>query len=165
MARHESDRHDLFAELAALSPRLELRLAPGEATVCAGRRESTRGWSLFFGPDHVYHFNAAGGLRRAYVVGFLYRSEGTTLARLQRERTATDTVLLRHDLAAEELAVFADSMRARIGELSTAISNHDVEVLRSEPEDHNQLPELLNGLHVIIGAHPALSPAIRKGKA
>ncbi|MEZ6044739.1 MAG: hypothetical protein R3C11_03990 [Planctomycetaceae bacterium] len=41
---------------------------------------------LYLGPDPVYHFDAAGRLKRAYVEGLLYRTQESTLARLERLR-------------------------------------------------------------------------------
>ena len=161
MARQESDREDLFAELAALSPRMELRVGDSPGTVCAGRRESTGGWSLFFGPDRVYHFDASGRLRRGFVEGFLYRSEGSTLSRLRRERSAAETSLLRHDLDAAELQTFLAAMQSTIRVLLTEIHANRVRLLRVTPDDEDVLSPLAAALEAALGARPPLASAIR----
>ena|SRR5436190_15827931 len=161
MARQESDRDDLFAELAALSPRMELRVGDSQESVCAGRRESTGGWSVFFGPGRVYHFDASGRLRRAYVEGFLYRSEGETLSRLCRERSPAETSLLRHDLDASELQGFVVTMRSTIREFLGEIEANRVGVLRVTPEHEDVLSPLAAALEAAVVAEPPLAPAIR----
>ena len=160
MARQESDREDFFAELAALSPRVELQWPHSDA-VYAGRRESTGGWSVFFGPDRVYHFDASGRLRRAYVEGFLYRSEGETLSRLRRERSAAQTSLLRHDLDAGELRLYLAAMQAAIREFLKEIRGNRVSVLRVTPEHEDVLSTLAAALEISLGADPPLAAAIR----
>jgi hypothetical protein len=161
MARQESDRDDLFAELAALTPRMELRTAGPVETVFAGRRESTGGWSLFFGPDRVYHFDASGRLRRAYMDGFLYRSEGSTLSRLHRERSTAETSLLRHDLEIRELQAFLDVMFSAIRELVRGIQANSLRVVRVMPDDADALPMLAKAMDAVLDADPPLAPAIR----
>jgi len=161
MARAESDRDDLFAELAALSPRVEFQTGDSERTVCAGRRESTGGWSLFFGPDEVYHLDRDGRLRRAFLNPFLYRSEGTTLSRLRRERSQTETALLRHDLDPEELRQFIDHMRQALGGLSQEIRRSQVTIRRVFPLEGNVMQELEHAIEIALAAAPPLAPALR----
>src|SRR5262245_3342321 len=105
MSRHESDREDLMAEATALRERIALQLGGETEHVVLGFRDNG-GWSLYFGSDPVFHFDAAGGLRRAFVDGELYRSQGTTLARLTRTRTDREVQLVRHDLSQGELEEF-----------------------------------------------------------
>src|SRR5262245_19900425 len=105
MSRHEADREDLMAEATALARRVKLSV-PGEVErVVAGFRATGR-LSIYFGGEPVYHFDAEGRLRRAFVNGLLYRTQGTTLARLRRERSAEVTELRRRDLSPTELRQF-----------------------------------------------------------
>ncbi|HVJ86326.1 MAG TPA: hypothetical protein VM452_11825 [Caulifigura sp.] len=161
MARHESDREDLFAELAALSPRIELRTLGSGQTVCAGRRESTGSWSIYLSPDRVYHFDSAGGLRRAYIDGSLYRSEGTTLSQLHRERSETETVLRRQDLGPEELSRFLGEMHDHLTRFRLLIASNQLEVLRSSPPESPVISQLDQALEQVLHADRPLSPAIR----
>ena len=161
MARHESDREDLFAELAALSPRIELRPLGSGQTVCAGRRESTGSWSIYLSPEVVYHFDSTGGLRRAYIDGFLYRREGSTLSQLRRERSETETVLRRKDLGHEQLSRLLGEMRDRITDLRRLIASNQIEVLQSSPPESPVISQLDQALEQVRHADRPLSPAIR----
>lgn len=163
MARHESDREDLFAELAALTPRLELQLRETGQIVCAGCRESTGGWSLFLGPEEVYHTDADSRLRRAYVRGHLYRSEGNTLSQLTRERTPEQTVLRRHDLSREDVELFLNSMAHSLRRLLERLNQKQVDVLRLVDQQGTAVAELERALTAILATGPELAPAVRRG--
>ncbi len=158
MARHEADREDLMAEAAALRPRVELAV-PGEPVpVVAGFREA--GMSLYFGGDPVYHFDEAGRLRRAFCGGRLYRTQGTTLARLTRLRTAAATELVRHDLSPAELDDFRRAMIRRIVNLAAMLDAGECEILREDPENSEVLAPLAMLLGEIIVADGALAPPL-----
>jgi len=161
MARHEEDREDLLAEATALVPRAELRLPGEESLLVVGwRREGRR--SLYFGPDRVYHFDAAGRLRKAYVEGYLFRSQGTTLARLLRNRTSTETQLLRHDLDAGELTEFLATMRAHLQNLLAAIDRRAVEIVRVVPAGAEILERLASAVRESLAADPPLARRMKK---
>ncbi|MBA4031729.1 MAG: hypothetical protein C0478_12685 [Planctomyces sp.] len=119
MARHEDEREDLFAETRALVIRgrwvktaassllhnssLENALLADELLI--GLREN--GWLSVYGDQsRMVQFNQAGEIRRAYREPQLYRGQGGTLARLERRRTSTETILVRHDLTADELTIW-----------------------------------------------------------
>ncbi len=160
MARHEADREDLFGELAALEPRWELRVVSTGALVRAGQRAATGGWSIYFSPDDAYHFDSAGRLRRAYVHGHLYRTEGSGLARLTRERTPTETMLVRRDLSPEELALFLESLRAQVDGFLAAARAEGLTVVRSSPAGEGTA-ELIQFLDQVGEVSPPLAPPIR----
>lgn len=121
MAREEADREDLLREATALVERVELAL-PGEpAPVVAGfRRDGAL--SLYFGPDPVYQFNAAGQLRRAFVAGLLYKCEGGRLIALRRQRQPAGVFLVRRALAASETESFLASLAARLEALRARLA-------------------------------------------
>ncbi len=133
MARQESEREDLMREAVALVERVELLCAGFAESITAGFRSAGE-LSLFFGQDPVYQFDGEFRLRRAYVAGHLYRSQGTTLARLTRERTPEETRLLRYDLQAEELALFQIQMREILSRFLMSLQPATTSVLRSVPE-------------------------------
>ena len=85
MARHETDRENLMLEATALIRRAEWSIPSHSDPIVAGFKRSG-GWSLYFGSDPVYQFDADGRLRRAFVDGQIWRTQGTTLAGLRRER-------------------------------------------------------------------------------
>ena len=159
MARHEADREDLMREATALSPRIELAL-PGRAQrLVAGSRSGGR-LSLYFGADPVYHFDSAGRLGRAYCAGSLYRSQGTTVARLTRHRTPQETRLQRHDLNALELDEFLRAMRRHMAELRETLDAGTVRIVQQVPPEAVFLPILKAAVAAILAADPPLAPAV-----
>jgi len=112
VSRIESDREDLMAEAVALMPRAEWLQGDGE-TLTVGRFRDGR-LTVFLGADPVYQFDPDGRLRRAFVDGCLYRTQGTTLARIERRRGDNETVLARHDLSPQNVRHFLSEMRSHI---------------------------------------------------
>ncbi|HEX6986957.1 MAG TPA: hypothetical protein VF170_16385, partial [Planctomycetaceae bacterium] len=133
MARHEADREDLLAEATALVRRAELALPGSPEPVVAGFRRDG-GLSVYFGGDPAYHFDPAGRLKRAYRGGRLYRTQGETLAELTRDRTATETALLRRDLTPEETESFLTEMSVRLALLGAAVERGEARVGRRVPD-------------------------------
>lgn len=159
MARQESDREDLLREATAYVRRLELQGDGREELLFAGFREDDR-FSIYFGADPVYHFDSEGRLRRAYLDGLLYRTQGDTLARLRRVRTASLTQLVRSDLSAEECAAVVDDMRERLRRVADEVQTSRLLVRRQVPEGLDLLPELLAKLAQILNQSAPLAPAI-----
>lgn len=148
MTRTESDREDLIREAVALSPRAEL-LTPGcDRPVTVGFRDKTA-LSLFFGQDPVYQFDQAGRLRRAFVDGLLYRSQRSTLAQLERVRTAERTFLSRIDLTETRLNQFRAAMTERITNLLDTLQAGGCTIQRKQPADAEITPLLLASLRQI----------------
>lgn len=164
MARHEADREDLFAEARALLRRIEARPTSGDPLIVIGVRST--GWlSIYLGPDLMYQFDAGGRLRRAFSGGELYRTQGTTLARLRRERTDAETTLQRRDLSAEELAEFQQQVQRDVGQLICDLAENRLTILRQEPANDAELQaELLVALRQTMHVTPWLAPAM-VGKA
>ena len=161
MARNEVDREDLIREAVALPERVELQL-PGFAELITIGFRVTSAMSVFIGQDPVYQFDPEGRLRRAYVAGFLYRSEHSTLARLQRLRTVSETQLLRHDLNPEELGLFQKAMTEPLAAIATQVTSRTVDILRAVPGDSELLPKIEAAFVRIFQASPWLSPQIRR---
>ena len=160
MARQEADREDLWSEIRALSPRLEIA-GPGlPDPVIAGFREATGGWSIFFGQNRVWHFDAQGRLRRAYVDGALYRTQGTTLARLVRRRTETEVELERPDLDARELGEMLAAMRDQVSRLLSGLHGGSLRAIRQEPPGCDATTGFRTSLSVILSAEPSLAPPL-----
>ena len=160
MARHEAEREDLMREATALARRVEIRVPGFAEPVVAGWRAT--GWlSVYFGSDPVYHFDAEGRLRRAFVVGELYRSQGETLSRLHRCRTADATLLERSDLSAGELAAFLGDAAGWLTVLRDSVSRGDAAVTRQAPADGALMEDLRDAVERILESGVALAPAIR----
>jgi len=161
MTRNESDREDLIREAVALPERTELRVAGFDEPVTIGFRANSA-MSVFIGQDPVYQFDPDSRLRRAYVDGFLYRSQLQTLAQLQRVRTDSETQLLRHDLTADELAAFRELMVSRLRMLHCQMTSGLAIALRTVPEQLDLLPKIVIALSSVIHSAAWLSPEIRR---
>lgn len=160
MARLEDDREDLIREATALRRRARFVRTDILAELVAGVREN--GWiSLYFEADPVYQFDADHRLRRAFVEGKLYRSQGTSLAELTRVRAAQATELRRRDLSAGELSAFLNAMTARLADWHTAARQRRVRAVQEVPHGAGVADELLARLAQIVAREPALAPAIR----
>lgn len=160
MARVEADRDDLMHDVVALVRRVELETPDGRLLVVGLR--STGRLSLYFSGDEVYQFDETGRLRRSYLDGLLYRSQGTTLARLRRERSDHETVLYRTDLTSEELECFQRQMGQRITDLRQRWETGELRVRRAVPEnDPTLIPQLQAALDAIGPSAHALSPALK----
>ena len=151
MAWEESSREDLLRQATALVERIELipqasafseAAIPfiGEHIVAGFRRDGAL--SIFFGEDPVYHFNAAGELRRAYCNGKLLKSSRARLAALRRVRTQHEVQLVRHELSAKEEAGFMSQMEQHLSDLSRLINANSIEVVGQVPADHDVLSRL-----------------------
>ena len=159
MSRHEADREDLFAEGTALTTRIEL-MVPGEVEPVVAGCRPTGAWSIYFGGDPCYHFDAEGRLRRAFVGGYLYRTQGETLARLRRERTDEAVVLERTDLRPEELAAFVDAMQTRLTSLDQLLMYGSADIRRRQPADADVERQLRLAIQMILATCGQLAPVI-----
>lgn len=159
MARHESDREDLIREAVALTTRAEILFDGYDEPVTIGFR-SNQAMSIFVGQDPVYQFDPQGALRRAYVDGFLFRSQHDALARMHRVRTETETILSRTDLTADELSEFQLTMRSCVQRLLSVVQEERFQVLRSVPESFDWYEVLRRELERVLNAVPWLSSKI-----
>jgi hypothetical protein len=160
MARNESDREDLIREAVGLPDRAEW-VIPGEPEPVVTGIKRNGSLCLYFGSDPVYQFDSEGRLRRAFVDGYLYRTQGITLARIHRERTATESLLIRHDLNTAELDAFLVAMRARLRALRDGLCSGRSELLRSVEHDPVVgLPDFPHLIDVSLAAESALAPEI-----
>jgi hypothetical protein len=162
MARHESDREDLFAEATAYDRRAEFIVGDSDQPILFGEK-ADGAWSLYLSLDPVFHFDAIGRLKRAFVDGRLYRTQGDTLAELTRERSDQVTVLRRRDLPEIERDRFLALLRIRLTALLTASEGGEVRVLRAEPADSDLLFRLVTVIRKSLAAADAafLAPRFR----
>jgi hypothetical protein len=140
MAQEESPREDLLREATALVERVELVEATDHPIVAGFRHDGAL--SIFFGNDEVYHFNAAGDLRRAYLDGHLYKALNGELVRMTRVRTAQQVELRSHALDAAEQADFISTMRDRLAGLTAALAKNAFEARREVPPGANIVDRL-----------------------
>ena len=154
MSRREADREDLMQEATALRQRVEMRIDGGTETVVAGFFADGR-LALYFESDPVFQFDPEGRLRRAFCDGDLFRSQGSTLARLTRARSTHSTDLERHDLGTEELQSFLSRMKERLAALLEALQSNRIEVLRKVPDEMDLQERLRRALPAALQANLA----------
>jgi hypothetical protein len=160
MARTETDRDDLFAEAVALTRRWEGVVPACPVPIMAGFKVNGD-VSIYFGPDRVYHCDAEGRFRRAFIDGLLYRTHGETLSRMRRDRSEAETSLLRSELSAIEAEAFRDEMVTHLAELRQALLNGELTALRRFPSDDARIEsDLAMMIGTIVNAQPWLAPAL-----
>jgi hypothetical protein len=160
MAVQESDREDLMRQATVFRRRMELSLTQPAQILFVGLRDDG-GFSIFFGADPVYHFDARGSLRRCYFRGDLYRTQGTTLSRLSRQRSAGESNLIRHDLTPEELQQFLHEMDERLANLAMQLQSGLVQILRQIPTETDMIPLLKDELQRVLHGQQRLASAIK----
>lgn len=162
MARIESDREDLLREAVALVRRAELRGADEPDLLVIGFR-ATGQMSIYFGQDLMYQFDELGRLRRAFVDGLLYRTQGGTLAQLRRERSETETSLVRRDLDEGSLQAFRDRIHTRIRRLQTLLQDGQLNIVRQIPSDDSGfVGDVLAAIRLVLKTTEFLAPAIKR---
>ena len=159
MAQHESDREDLMQEATGLARRVEWQVPFVSDPVVAGFKKNGA-WSVYFGAEPVLQFDPAGCLRRAFFEGFLFRTQGDTLARLQRNRTPAETQLVRHDLDDSELAAFRVQACSWLRLLLQAIDLGQAVRLRQVPEGDEVILDLCVALRTALSQGLPLATAI-----
>ncbi len=159
MARHETDRDDLLQEATALVRRVEFRVPFLKEPIVAGFKRSGA-WSVYFGADPVIQFDAESRLRRACVDGFLFRTQGSTLARLERVHSSDETILLRHDLTDREWVAFRERMHGQLSQLHAAMENGFAEPLRQVPELDDVMSDVRDSLRRVLDAGVPLAHTI-----
>jgi hypothetical protein len=160
MAREESEREDLLREATALVERIELlpRLAVEDvskrplsnAAVFAGFR-ADGAFSVFFGQDPVYQFNAVGELRRAYSGGMLFKASKGRLASLERVRTANEVQLVRRELSDADQTTLLQEVATRLAGLASLLESGDFDIAGQVPLEN----DVLGRLRVWLAANPA----------
>lgn len=160
MTRGEADREDLWGKAVSLTSRAELVREGSAEPILAGFRDN--GWfSIYFGQNVMLQFTPDGGLRRAYRHGDLFRTQGTTLARLRRQRTDEETTLLRFDLPPDELREFRAWLIQTMDEFRIELTSGRLTVSREiNRRPAPLLNEVLAAVRQILSADRFLSPAI-----
>ncbi|MBR9801130.1 hypothetical protein GYB59_05285 [bacterium] len=161
MARIEEDREDLFGEATAYPQRGEFALSEDEHDMLFVGLKPGMKAAFYFGADPVYQFDGQGKLRRVYRHGALYRSQGTTLAQLLRERTAEQTTLVRHDLTQEELQTVLAEMRTQLQNIQQRLSDHKLPLLRCTIDADVFQKAVQNACQTILDQTDPLAPALK----
>lgn len=161
MARIEEDREDLYGEATAYPQRGEFALSEDEYDVLFVGLKPGMKAAFYFGADPVYQFDGQGKLRRVYREGALYRSQGTTLAQLLRERTAEQTTLVRHDLSPAELQTVLAEMRTHLQDIQQRLRDHKLPLLRCTIDADAFFEAVQNACQTILDQRDPLAPALK----
>jgi len=138
MARHEQPREDLLREATALGERIELYLPGNERTVVIGFR-SNNAASIFFEDQPVYHFNAGGELRRAFLNDELLKADRRRLIRLIRKRLDDRVLLQRRPLNSAETQEFLEATQHNLTELRDELQAGRYQIRGQVPEETDVL--------------------------
>lgn len=133
-------------EATALVERCELRTPalPGFEVVVGFRRNGAL--SIYFGADLVVQFDPQGRIRRAYWHGDLLKAESGQLVRLQKERTQTESLLLRHELEAGEQQSILSEIEAKLRLLGGDLSAGAHHLVGQVPADTDVVSRLRSAL-------------------
>ena len=159
MSRHETDREDLMQEATGLARRVEWQVPFIDEPVVAGFKKNGA-CSVYFGAEPMLQFDPAGCLRRAFFEGFLFRTQGATLARLQRNRTVSESQLVRHDLTDCELATFRVQACSWLRQLLQAIDLGQAVRLRQVPDPDEVILDLCAALRTALAEGLPLAAAL-----
>ena len=126
MARESQDREDLLRDATAFLTRVQLRILGRERSmeVFAGIRAQGAA-SFYFDQDPVFHFNALGQMRRAFVDEALVMAERGQLIVLRPQRTEAAVTMHRHALSADEQREFCETAARQLVELRQSIVHGD----------------------------------------
>lgn len=163
MALHEQDREDLMREATALFPRAEFQVEYLKDPLFWGQKKNGH-FSFYFGSDPVYQFDQNAFLRRAFLDGQLYRTQGSTLARLTRVRNASESVLQRYDLTETELKACLHTMSQRFQQLDLVWQDpQKVQLVQSLAEcSDSELHNLIHDqIRRVVQHSDQLAPRIR----
>ena len=170
MARTETDKEDLMVEATALVARAEFCREMNAAHKTMWRI-ATVGFrkdgscTVYFEQDPFYQFDVDGLLRRSFDRGLLFRTQSTTLAQLQRDRTDDRTTLSRVDLSTSALKDFQRRMRIHLEELQNGFEAGALKMLRCVSDDSDMPDRTTCFLDTILAHNSAfLAPAIRGRK-
>lgn len=149
------------AHLAAAAS-LPAENTPAEPSIVVAGFNKQGGVSLYFGSgDPVLQFDSACRLRRAFVDGLLYRSQGKTLSQLTRQRTATETVLLRRDLNQTECSEFLTAADELVRQLHAAVASRAWTEYVEEPVGSAAINQLQEFLTRLLTSPMSLSSALK----
>jgi len=141
MARDAQDREDLLRDATAFAARVQMKVFCGEKPIEVFAGFRTGGAvSLYFDQDPVYHFNACGQLRRAFVDNRLIKAEKGKLVSLTRQCGEGEVAMIRLEMTREDQQLFCASALLQLRDLSQAMSSGENEIEgQVQPIDHENV--------------------------
>jgi hypothetical protein len=160
MAREVHERENLLRDARALSPRAQLHVSLDGSAVALFIGFRGESLSLYFGDDPVFHFNAAGQLRRAFVDGSLIKAENGQLIALRRLANAEAVELVGGPLDADAQKRMMDELGQRLAELRRAFEAASYRVDGQAPAEGDAVGRLLAWLAANSNPSIAASPRV-----
>jgi hypothetical protein len=160
VARDAHPREDLLRDARALVPRILLRVPfkGKQVEVLAGFRGEAL--SLYFADDPVFHFNARGELRRAFVADQLIKAAHGRLIAMKPKRELERTFLEAAMITESEQQLLLADLRQRLTSLAAALSSKRFDLLGMQPPDSEALPLLESWLNTFKDPSVAMSPRV-----
>jgi hypothetical protein len=136
------DREDLLRDARALVPRVQIQatLSGRRVSLFAGFRGDAL--SLYYNADPVFHFNAEGELRRAFLDGRLVKAEASRLVAMERVFTPTSVELHAEEVSADAQAALLVDLAARLTELRDVLAAGDYALDGQVPPDGDTIARL-----------------------
>jgi hypothetical protein len=160
MTHQAHDGEDLLRESKALVPRVQLAVTvDGEVVpLLAGFRGESL--SLYFGPDPVYHFNAQGQLRRAFLDGRLVKADHGRLVSMERVHLGQVVELRSERLPNAQQDELLNTLVRRLQHVSETLSAGRAVVEGQVPEESDAVARLIAWLARNERPAPAESPHV-----
>ena len=161
MARNSEPREDLLRDARALTPRMLLRVTfdGRDVELFAGFRGESL--SLYFDDEPVYHFNARGELRRAFIDGRIVKAEHARLVFLERELNERATILRPSGRSGELQAALVADLTNRLQHCRAALRDSQYSLVGQEPKAGDPIERLTRWLasreEVTIAASPRVT--------
>ncbi|MCA9263054.1 MAG: hypothetical protein KDA60_04375 [Planctomycetales bacterium] len=159
--RERREREDIMREATALVERAEFQIAGSSVVYIVGFRRNGA-LSLFCDEDPVFQFTSAHELRRGYWNGTLIKAEVGRLVRLIRQRSESESLLIRRELSVDESSEFLAKARETLDAIVSAHQQHATTVLQSHPEDLDVIDKFVRWTRELPNSIPvAASPNVR----
>jgi hypothetical protein len=155
------DREDLLRDARALVPRVQIQAALGGRRVSLFAGFRGEALSLYYNADPVFHFNAEGELRRAFLDGRLVKAEAGRLVAMERVFAPTAVELHAVEVSdADQGSLLAD-LAVRLAELREVLAAGDYTLEGQVPADGDAVERLAAWL--APGRRPTVAESPRVG--
>ncbi len=140
MALEEQPREDLMREAVTYIRRSLLKMATFNEPVFWGQRRDGA-WSIYFGEDPVFQFNAQDELRRAFVDGYRFAARDRRMYRLEKPLSGGQVQLTWIDDAKTDQDI-QQTVVQRFAMIMDQLQANSVEVQQTIPASENPLPAI-----------------------
>jgi len=147
MAINREPRENLMRDATAYARRLSIENSAEPKPVFAGIRQQG-GWSVYFGEDPVYQFNAQSQLRRAHFKNQNYAAAAGKLLLLHRDRSGGH-VEIQRIYSAETERCIVDDCRNRVYALVELLSSSADKCASFPVDDRTLVSDLVGSIQLV----------------